>query len=532
MRAECLRYLCDLNTRQRLELTQGAVINSESGARYLIRDGIRIFLNDVVGSNRKYQAMYDRLAPGHEIAERLRKWSLRKSDHRLEYMHRGQIAFLIWSVLLLVPQSSYACSCVQPTPPVCQEAWRAAAVFLGTVVRTEVIADERQMPWAKVHLAVTEPFLGLTPETKEIDILTGTSGPACGFAFEKGRSYLVFADRTSDGMLRTSHCARTANIENAASDLAYLRSLPTLKPVGQIAGFTFNSQAPRPSDNAGWPWGILPDVQITIHSPQVQKNASSDSNGRFAFPNLPPGAYSVSASASGYWAGPAVEIVLPAKGCAEVQFNLNIDRAIVGRLLDQLGRPVPNVTVELVAQQFGLFQTTSDAQGHYEFRRLQAGEYYLGVSLSSQPLPDHPYEAWYYPGVSDFAKAISLPLDEHPKLLSVDLPLPAPQQEVTAAGIVQWPDGHPAANADVVPEDPNFPNQLGMIRLTTDENGKFQAKLFDKTTYKLYAAKYEGRKATSAQPVTIVPGQLKEGTIIKLILSYAGDLIYAEKNKR
>jgi len=86
MRAECLRYLCDPNTRQPLELTQGVVRNPESGARYAIRDGIPIFLNDVVGSNRKYQAMYDRLAPGYDIAERLYKWIFRKPDHRLEYI--------------------------------------------------------------------------------------------------------------------------------------------------------------------------------------------------------------------------------------------------------------------------------------------------------------------------------------------------------------------------------------------------------------------------------------------------------------
>jgi hypothetical protein len=90
-----------------------------------------------------------------------------------------------------------------------------------------------------------------------------------------------------------------------------------------------------------------------------------------------------------------------------------------------------------------------------------------------------------------------------------------------------------APGVDVFPEDPDFPHQLGMIRFPTDPNGNFQAKLFDRTTYKLYAVKYEtSGKVTSAEPVTIIPGQLKEGTTIRLVLSHEGDLMTPETNKR
>jgi ubiquinone/menaquinone biosynthesis C-methylase UbiE len=72
-------------------LTGNALASPGSDVRYQIRDGIPVFLRDVSGPNRKYQKMYDRLAPGYDFAERLYVWILRKPDHRLEYTRELEI---------------------------------------------------------------------------------------------------------------------------------------------------------------------------------------------------------------------------------------------------------------------------------------------------------------------------------------------------------------------------------------------------------------------------------------------------------
>jgi ubiquinone/menaquinone biosynthesis C-methylase UbiE len=88
---ETLGLLSDPQTGESLELGSNCLINSKSGRRYPIRDGIAVFLQEVSGPNRKYQTMYDRLAPGYDIAERLYYWISRKPDRRLEFIPELEI---------------------------------------------------------------------------------------------------------------------------------------------------------------------------------------------------------------------------------------------------------------------------------------------------------------------------------------------------------------------------------------------------------------------------------------------------------
>lgn len=68
-----------------------------------------------------------------------------------------------------------------------------------------------------------------------VDVETGLGGGDCGFGFEIGRQYLVYADRTESGQLSTGICDATAPIEQSATNLAYLRgeSVVAEKPTNQ-----------------------------------------------------------------------------------------------------------------------------------------------------------------------------------------------------------------------------------------------------------------------------------------------------------
>jgi ubiquinone/menaquinone biosynthesis C-methylase UbiE len=92
MDPQTLQLLCDPETHVPLELAGGSLRNPDSEQCYPIRDGIPVFLREVSGLNRKYQSMYDRLAPGYDFAERLYYWISRKPSHRLEYIRELEIA--------------------------------------------------------------------------------------------------------------------------------------------------------------------------------------------------------------------------------------------------------------------------------------------------------------------------------------------------------------------------------------------------------------------------------------------------------
>ena len=83
---EALSVLCDPDTRYPLELDGNNLRNTATGRIYPIRDGIPLFVSTVTGPNLKYQTLYDRIAPGYDLAEKLYHWIKRKPSYRLEYL--------------------------------------------------------------------------------------------------------------------------------------------------------------------------------------------------------------------------------------------------------------------------------------------------------------------------------------------------------------------------------------------------------------------------------------------------------------
>lgn len=80
MKKESLAILCDPQTRDPLEIIQepgenqqhqDVLLNRKNGARYPLKDGVPSFLveNEIVGSNKKYKDLYDRIARGYDTTE-------------------------------------------------------------------------------------------------------------------------------------------------------------------------------------------------------------------------------------------------------------------------------------------------------------------------------------------------------------------------------------------------------------------------------------------------------------------------------
>lgn len=147
---------------------------------------------------------------------------------------------VLGGLLLAPPGPVWACSCAQPRSPAVA-AGDAVAVFSGAVTsivdRGSLNLPDVVRSWLgqphqtlggdsrRVTLAVANSWKGVT-ETP-VTIGTGNGNADCGFSFNVGGQYLVYA-YDNQGQLVTNMCLRTAALSQASVDLTYLQTLPML----------------------------------------------------------------------------------------------------------------------------------------------------------------------------------------------------------------------------------------------------------------------------------------------------------------
>jgi len=114
------------------------------------------------------------------------------------------------------------CSCLPPAPPRVALG-QADAVFSGRVVSVVEHAEEDPGhpggPHLEVRIVPMQRWKGAAADT--VTVRTANQSAACGYAFETGGEYLVYAS-SGDGVLRVTLCSRTALLAQAGEDLAAL----------------------------------------------------------------------------------------------------------------------------------------------------------------------------------------------------------------------------------------------------------------------------------------------------------------------
>lgn len=136
----------------------------------------------------------------------------------------GIIAAIFFSNAFLMPSAVFACSCVVDMSQ--NDSFnQAKAVFSGTVLS---IQDKKGFPGIdfshrEATIQVKETWKGAA--TGVVTVATGRDDGDCGFAFQKGEHYLVYAhDASGDYQtgLGTGLCERTKLLAQADEDLKIL----------------------------------------------------------------------------------------------------------------------------------------------------------------------------------------------------------------------------------------------------------------------------------------------------------------------
>lgn len=407
-------------------------------------------------------------------------------------------------VIALVAKSADACSCGTPGSA-CDAASGADAVFVGNVVSIE----SSPVGGRRVQLAVIEAFRGF--QLSQVTLVTGYGQGDCGYPFQMGESYVVYAHRSPQGELSTYLCSRTHPVRNATEDLSYLRSLASI-PTGtpaRIAGRVLLWQlGPNTGDSVS-------NVNVTARGEGGTFSARTDSRGEFELTGLPAGNYEIVAQApAGYESVSRTVDIHDPRGCGPTLLYLRYDGRVAGRVVDRNGAGVRGLPVELVLPAdvdkpgggSNRFQTWTSADGSFELRLVSPGEYVLGFNSIIGIDGRRTFPRALYPGVTEPAAAARINVSAAERVRLRDFVIPASIPLVTVQGIVVDEAGRPEKDATLALRDnTEAPNIIGP-RFVTGEDGRFTFSVVDGGRYDIHVTRYAGTDpATREVQVAIVP---------------------------
>lgn len=390
---------------------------------------------------------------------------------------------IYWSLPLAGWQVN-ACSCISSSS--LSSPFKASAgVFVGRVVSSSIIfqeygferrdrRDRRGRPSQQItplsfwdtmksrrfEIQVMESWKG--PEVnKVVAVFTASDDAGCGYPFELGKTYLVYAYQ-HEGDYVVSLCSRTRSLEKAYFDLKYLRGLSGAQLGGYIFGQVENHEA-------------LEIAKVELESAEGGTLTTTISpDGSFEFTGLSQSKYRVkielprNLDPDPY----AFEIELAGEQDAVQVPGLPFHPGgrIQGRILDVDRKPASGLWV-------GNGITRTDDNGYYVIKHIRPGNFQIEVEVREGI--SEIQGSYYFPGVWDKEKAEVFQIEQGHVLEIPDLVLPLKLLPCKVEGFLHLPDGRVAPDVVVHVRDTRRPS------IKTDENGHFYLDLSSHQRYQL-----------------------------------------------
>jgi hypothetical protein len=421
---------------------------------------------------------------------------------------------VLWTIVFfLLPTCADACSCL--SAPICSAYWASPVIFRGKVIERTLLTLAPQSvknldgsaatiidPGKyRIRFAVAEMFRGKSEQ--EIIVYTNQQTSACGFPFEDGKEYVVFAYAGAESAeLSTSECSHTHEVTDASADedLRWMRGL---------------SKAPAGANIFGTI--IIPGEGNEKHDAHVQlrgavnRDLVPSANGAYAATGLPPGAYTLSATVpAGFVTDGPQSVSVVDKGCAQVDWPVQFNGHIAGQVMDVAGTAIADLPMELSRRDadsaigYSLVSlVTTDAHGHYEFAPVAPGDYYVAAN-SLGPSGTRPYPLVYYPDAESREAAAAVHLVASASLDNIGISLPKAWTPVIVHTRVMLSNGLPAINAAVDARDLAALWSAEPFSAETGDTGIAELTVYAGRTYYLTAVVNGGTQQRCGGPFKFV----------------------------
>lgn len=329
--------------------------------------------------------------------------------------------------------------------------------------------------------------------------------------------------------MHSQEARRAAGTSSVQPPAMQQQAEPAGEP-GTIEGLVLNLATGEPVKKANLT--LMP----TNPGPGMQPpyGATSDAGGHFGFRDIPPGTYRMMVERAGFVrasygarssmrAGTTIT-VQPGQKVTGIDFKLTPQGVVTGRVMDEDGEPVMNVSVQAMRSLYAQgrkrlmtagYATTNDL-GEYRIHSLAPGKYILsavyrsmhGMAVERGVLrageADEGYAPTYYPGTNEPSGAAPVEVTSGGVLRGTDIQL-LKTRTMRVRGRIANAVGNRAGRTSVmlVPRDSTF---MGFERnnAATQADGRFEIRGVVSGSYVLMANYWdEGKSYFARQPVEV-----------------------------
>ena len=407
--------------------------------------------------------------------------------------------------LLMTPSS--VCFAQSYSP--CEAYGHSASIFVGKVIGIEPVSIKINpimgggvFPGRIIRYSVEERFKGDAKVTEEAVAGPSTAGQP---DFKLGEQYLIYTFSPVRPYEPDIKAQRALPLSEASAELVYLRRLQKGEPVAGVSGKILQHTL----DVINWKLSpVTPPANVRVlleNAEGLRRETKTDEKNTYRFDNITPGIYKVIISTPPglYTPVPQPGVDLIRTPCSQVDFWLQTDGRVSGKVIDADGKPAIYVGVSLIpvellpadeslptSRELHGLGAQADDQGRYEIRGVPPGRYLLGVNLGPGP----PEPGWnlfprtFYPGTPDRSKAAIIELPESGEKLNQDLQLPPRLVSREIEGSVVLSNGQPALCAMVGLIDARFAkDHWAGAQMRVGDGGRFTLRAVDGYKYAVQA---------------------------------------------